>query len=302
VFAPKRVAALEPDVRQLANQLIDGFIGEGQVEFYEAYCTPLPCNIFVSVLGLPSEDLPILLTFKESVIRPQGDTPEERFVFQRQAGAVMYRYLSEELDRRYREPEARPDLIGGLMTTEVDADKLSKENIMDICYLLVFAGLDTVTSSMSCIIAWLAQHPAERRRVMEDPALLPAAIEELMRFESPVPLGSRFLADEADVAGQHYPAGQQFELLWSCANVDPAAFGDPLRVDFERTDNRHIAFASGFHRCLGSHLARLELRVGIDALHRKVKDYWLTEGEALEYTNESVRAAVRLPLSFQTTD
>jgi cytochrome P450 len=298
LFSPKAVAQYEATLRDLADELIDDFAEAGRVELYSAFCQPLPSRFFVSLLGLPRDDLPVFLDFKESVVRPRGTTPEEQHEYRLAAGSRMYQYLAAELDRRRDEAGPRPDLIGGMLTAEVDGHRLDDDTLIDICYLLVIAGLDTVASSLSLLVAWFARHPAERRRVVEDESLLPAAIEELMRFESPVPLGHRYLAADMDVGGKVYPAGSKVEVVWAAANVDPEAFDDPLSVDFGRSSNRHIAFASGFHRCLGSHLARLELRVGIGQLHRRIPDYGITPGSEVAYTNYSVRAAERLPLSF----
>jgi cytochrome P450 len=297
LFTPKAVARLEPTVRERVDDLVDAFIGDGQAELFGALCVPLPSELFISLLGLPREDLPVFLDFKESVVRPQGDTEAEQVAFAQRAGARMYQYLDRVLAERSASPP-RDDLIGGFLTTEIDGQRLTRENIIDICYLLVIAGLDTVTSSLSCILAWFATHPAERRRVTADPSLLPRAIEELMRYESPVPLGHRWVMEDAEINGRHIPAGTRVQVLWAAANVDPDAFADPLRVDLSRARNPHLAFATGPHRCLGSNLARLELQTAIDQFHRRIPDYWITPGAEVVYTNFSVRGAVSLPVSF----
>ena len=183
------------------------------------------------------------------------------------------------LEQRRREPP-RDDLIGGFLTTEVDGDRLSDDDIIDICYLLVIAGLDTVTSSISCLVAWLAQHPEERDRLVQDPSRLPEAIEELMRFESPVHLGHRWITEDIEIEGRRFRGGTKVMVVWASANLDPDAVSDPLTVDPERPDVRHVSFASGFHRCLGSHLARLELRIALEELHRRIPDYRITPGAA----------------------
>ena len=249
------------------------------------------------MLGLPIEDLPIFLEFKEAVVRPQGGTAEEQQAYMHAAGERMYEYLSRTLDER-RAGSAGDDLIGGLISTQSDGSTLTDQEIMDITYLLVIAGLDTVTSSLSCLLAWFAEHPGERRSVIDEPTLLPRAVEELLRFESPVPLGHRWVAEDIEVAGRRFPAGSMVEVVWAAANVDPAAFPDPLTVDFGRLRNAHVAFAAGPHRCLGSNLARLELRVAIEEFHRRLPDYAITPGRPVLYTNYGVRAAVHLPVSF----
>ena len=138
--------------------------------------------------------------------------------------------------------------------------RLTRDEIMNIAHLFVIAGLDTVTASLTCIVGWLARHPDVQQRVMDDPSLLPATIEELMRFENPVMTsGARIATEDTEVNGVPVHAGDRVTLCWATANLDPEAFADPLDVDIQRQGNRHIAFAAGRHRCLGSHLARLEL-------------------------------------------
>jgi cytochrome P450 len=303
LFAPKsktsRIASLDPVIRALANELIDDFIDQGHVDAYEKFCVPLPTRIFVSLLGLPLDDLPFFLEFKDSILRPEGETPEERTEFAHRGMARMLDYLNAELDRREGEGTARDDLIGGFMTAEVDGDKLTREQMLNIIYLLVIAGLDTVTSSLSCLLMWLAQHPQERQRLVDDPSLFPAAVEELMRLQSPVQWGHRWTPEDIELpSGALIKAGEYMQPMWAAANLDPEVFPDPLTVNFDRQSNRHIAFASGFHRCLGSHLARLELVVALEEWHKRIPDYRIQSEEELVFFNFTVRAVSNLQLTF----
>jgi cytochrome P450 len=297
LFTPKRVAGLAPVIRARTNALIDEFAGQGEAELLSGLCAPLPTHIFIDLLGLPLDDLPLFLNFKEAVVRPRGATVAEQQENMRAAGERMYEYLVRILAGRRAGP-ARDDLLGGFLTVEVDGGRLSDTEIVDICYLLVIAGLDTVTCSLSCLLAWFAGHPVERRRVMADPALVGKAIEELMRFESPVPLGHRWVTEDIEVRGRHFPAGSMVEVVWAAANVDSASFRDPLTVDFERPRNAHVSFAAGPHRCLGSNLARLELRVALEEFHQRIPEYEITGGQEVRYTNYGVRAAIYLPITF----
>ena len=249
--------------------MIDAFAADGEVDFFAAFCEPLPSQIFLSQLGLPLDDVPFLMWVKDGVIRP---TDAEH---QQAACPKLIEYLDAELDRREASSEPQDDLIGGFLTAEVDGHHLTHEDVIDITILLVLAGLDTVTSSLSCMVDWLARHPEERDRLVADPSLLPAAIEELMRVHTPVVAGSRHATADFEIDGVEVKAGDELRVVWAAADMDPDVFPDPTRVDFERPSNRHIAFASGFHRCLGSHLARLELRVALETLHRRIPDYRL---------------------------
>ena len=134
--------------------------------------------------------------------------------------------------------------------------------------------------------------------MIDDPGLLPAAIEELMRIQTPVVAGGRFATADFEIGGEQVHAGDQLRVLWAAANLDDESFDDPLAVDFDRAANRHIAFASGFHRCLGSHLARLELRVALTALHERIPDYALDPELAPGYNNVAIRTVDPLPLVF----
>ena len=297
LFTPKRVAGLAPTIRARTNALIGEFAGNGEAELMSGLCAPLPAHIFIDLLGLPLDDLPLFLEFKEAVVRPRGATVAEQQENMRAAGERMYEYLVRILAERRGGP-AGDGLVGGFLTAEVDGERLTDTEIVDVCYLLVIAGLDTVTSSLSCLLAWFAGHPAERRRVMADPALLGKAIEELMRFESPVPLGHRWVAEDIEVQGRRFPAGSMVEVVWAAANVDPDVFADPLTVDFERPHNAHTGFAAGPHRCLGSNLARLELRVALEEFHKRIPEYQITPGQQVRYTNYGVRAAIHLPITF----
>ncbi len=297
LFTPKRVARLEPIIRARANALIDAFVHKGQAELMLDLCAPLPSYLFVDLLGLPTGDLPIFLEFKEAVVRPQGASEQEQQANMRAAGERTYTYLAKVLGER-RAQAPRDDLIGGFLTTELDGETLTDQEIVDICYLLVIAGLDTVTCSLSCLLAWFAEHPAERQRMVADPAALGPALEELMRFESPVPLAHRWVTEDIEICGRRFPAGSRAEVVWAAANLDPTAFADPATVDLKRPHNAHLAFAAGPHRCLGSNLARLELRVAIEEFHKRIPDYAVTPGEQVLYTNYGVRAAIRLPITF----
>jgi len=292
LFAPKVIAALEPRVRALAEELIDGFSADGKVEFFRAFCEPLPTKIFLTQLGLPLDDLPFLLWFKDGIIRPTDD--EHRV----SANTTMIEYLYAELDRREASGTPGDDLIGGFITAEVDGERLTREDVIDITFLLVLAGLDTVSASLSCIVDWFARHTDERQRVLDDPTLLAAAIEELMRIQTPVVGGGRYATADFEIGGEQVRSGDQLHVMWAAANLDDESFPDPLTVDFDRPTNRHIAFASGFHRCLGSHLARLELRVALTVLHERIPDYALDPDLAAGYNNVAIRNVDPLPLVF----
>jgi cytochrome P450 len=299
MFAPKQVARLEDSIRKLAADLIDEFAATGKADLAEEFCVPLPCLTFLRLLGAPVEDLDFFLEFKDGVIHPQGDTLEEVNANMAVAGGKLLEYFAAFLAKRRAETEPADDIIATLLRSEVEGEPLTDLELLNILFLFMFAGLDTVTSSMSCTFAWLAQHPEERRRLVEDKSLIPAAVEEIMRFESPVPSGMRY-ADQEDIDlgdGLIIRKGEAMHPIWAAANVDPNAFDDPMTIDFGRRAN-HIVFASGLHRCLGSHLARLEMRLAVEELLARIPDYTVAPGEELVYDNISVRNVTYLPIAF----
>jgi cytochrome P450 len=300
MFAPKQVARLEDSVRALAAELIDNFASAGKADLAADFCVPLPCLTFLRLLGAPVEDLDFFLEFKDGVIHPQGDTLQEVEANMAVAGGKLLEYFATFLAKRREETEPGDDIIATLLRSEVEGQPLTDLELLNILFLLMFAGLDTVTSSMSCTFAWLAQHPTERQRLVDDSSLIPAAVEEIMRYESPVPSGMRY-ADQEDIDlgdGLIIRKGEAMHPIWAAANVDPNAFEDPMTVDFGRRPN-HIVFASGLHRCLGSHLARLEMRLAVEELLARIPDYTVAPGEELVYDNISVRNVTYLPISFK---
>ena len=295
LFAPREVAALETEVRRLTNELVDAFIADGQVEFNTAFAVPLPCTVFLALLGLPQDDLPLFLRIKDDIIRPPGLAGPEADVIRKRTAQEIYSYFEPIIESHRDEP--RDDLITRLIDAEVDGNKLTDEDILDICFLFLIAGLDTVTATLTCSVAYLAQHPEHRGELVDDPSLIPAAIEELLRWETPVPGVARVLAHDTEIAGESLSAGTRVTVLIGSANTDEAEFADAETVDFHRESNRHLSFGGGVHRCLGSHLARLELRVALEELHRRLPDYALPPDTQLIYA-DGLRTVEHLPLVF----
>ena len=298
MFAPKQVTLLEAQVRQLASELIDGFLAAGTAELFNDFCTPLPSLTFLRLVGAPTEDLDFFLEFKEGVVHPQGATTEEIDANMAAAGAKLLEYFAEFLADKRKTADKHDDVIGNLIKSEIDGEPLAEFDLISILFLLMFAGLDTVTSSLSCIFAWLGQHPAERKLLADDPSRIPAALEELMRYESPVPSGMRYAEEDIDLGdGLVIKSGEEMNAFWAAANVDPTFYDDPLTVDFNRGRRDHMVFASGTHRCLGSHLARLEQRLATEELLKRIPEYSVDVDE-LTYSNIAVRAVTNLPISF----
>ncbi|MCU0310848.1 MAG: cytochrome P450 [Acidimicrobiales bacterium] len=293
LFAPKQVAALEENTRALTRQLVAGVADKGGCNFHEAIAEPLPTTVFLQLLGLPVSRRKEFIELKDGIIRPPARTPEERLEMVNATGAEIYAVLEEVLVEREREPQ--DDFMSGFLTAEVDGHTLTHDEILDICYLFFLAGLDTVTASLDCFVAYLAQHPEQRRRIVEDPELIPPAIEEMLRWESPVSGVVRITTEDTELGGCPIAAGTTVSVMLGSANTDGAAWDAADTIDFERPANKHLAFGGGAHRCLGSHLARMELRVALEEWHAAVPDYAIAPGTELLYS-QGLRSVDNLEL------
>jgi cytochrome P450 len=298
LFAPRRMAELEEPLTKLVNDLMDRFAGREEIDFAAEFSIPYPSHVFLTLLGLPLEETPRFLAMKDGIIRPDhvtGSPRESRLTITHQKATAdsIYAYFNDVLDQR--QVEGRDDILTTFLHTEVDGHRLTREDILDICFLFFIAGLDTVTASLDCFFAYLARQPEQRRRLAEDPSIIPAAVEELLRWESPVTTVARVAVEDTELGGCPIKAGQHVSVLIGSANTDDTEFGDGDEVRFDRDPNRHLAFGGGIHRCLGSHLARHELRVALREWHRRFPDYSVKPGHTLSYT-PGVRSIDHFPM------
>jgi cytochrome P450 len=296
-LGPREIAPLEDEVRALVNELIDGFVDRGEVDAHAEFTMPLPCTVFLQMCSLPLRDLDRFLGWKDGIIRPDTLDPDEAAAIRRATGAEMYAYFGDALDER--EDAGGSDLLSRFFTSEVDGRRMSREEMLDICYLFILGGLDTVTSTLDCSLAYLADHPEHRRALAADPTLVPAAVEELLRLHTPVMQVLRAVAQPTELHGVRMAPGDTVMVMLGAADTDPSEFGeaaDDFSVD--REANRHLAFGGGPHRCLGSHLARLELRVALEEWHRRIGDYHVAPGVELDYS-PGIREIARFPLVIE---
>jgi cytochrome P450 len=298
LFSRKRMRILEPEIRRQANELIDKFVDKGECEFNSAFAIPLPCSVFLSLLGLPYEDLDKFLDMKDRIIRPQAMTEdiEEMENIRKEAGSRLTDYFRNEIDSREGKPHS-DDLLDAFLTFELDGEKLSRNEILDICFLALIAGLDTVTATLGCNLSFLAVNQDHRQRIADDLSILPAALEELLRWETPVPGVPRKLKQDITVGGVEMKEGEIVMLLLGAANLDEREFSSVNQVDYDREKNRHVAFGGGPHRCLGSHLARVELQVAMEVWHQRIPSYKIKAGETPIYS-PGIREVQYLPLEW----
>ena len=274
-FSPRGTASWLPVVRGLAGELIDGFAGRGECDLVAELAVPLPAHVFLTLFGLPLRDRDRLIAWKEALLNfdfQGGEPVPERTA---RLGAELYEYLVAHIAQRRRRG-GTGDLLGQLLADTSD-ERLSDDEILGLSFLFVLAGLETVTSSLSTTFAALAAQPALRRQIAADPALIPSAVEELLRFDGPVLFVPRIAIQDVELAGQTIPAGSYVMVTIAVASRDPAEHPDPDTIDFQRQE-RNLAFGVGPHRCLGSHLARMEMRVALTEWHRRIPEYELAPG------------------------
>ena len=275
-FSPRGVAAWQPMVRAWAGELIDGFAGRGECDVVTELAVPLPAQVFLTLFGLPLEDRDRLIAWKEALLHnfdfQAGEPPSERAA---RVGAELWGYLVGHIGAR-RERGGTDDLLGRLLADRGD-ERLSDDEILGLSFLFVLAGLETVTSALSTAFAALAAQPALRRQIAADPAVIPDAVEELLRFDGPVVFVPRIATRDVEVSGQLIPAGSYVMVTIAVASRDPAEHPDPDMIDFRRQE-RNLAFGGGPHRCLGSHLARMEMRMALEEWHRRIPEYELAPG------------------------
>ncbi len=296
-FSPRKMAELEDEMRKFVNEAIDVFIDRAECDFHEEFASPLPSTFFLALTGLPHEDLPMFLKWRDDTIRPDAATFEEGERIRKAAGAAIEEYFESALDEKRRNPDDR--LFTRMVNGTVDGRPLTRAEMLGACHLLLLGGLDTVTATLDCMIVYLARHPERRDALVADPSCIPHAVEELLRHQTPVMMVPRVLAQDHEMGGVQMKAGDSVTLLIGAANADVAEFEDWGDVRFDRETNRHLAFGGGPHRCLGSHLARLELRVALEEFHRRIPEYELAH-ENIHFST-GIRQADQLPLVFRAT-
>ncbi len=296
-FVPREIAKLEPEVRRIVSGLVEGVAGRGTCDFHEEIATPLPSQMFVALMGLPPEDLPRFLRWRDDSIRP--DVEPTDFEGAQRIRAQTAKEISDYFREAIEWCRSHPSdtLLSRIVHSTIDGRELSEAELLGISHLLLLGGLDTVTATLDCMVAFLARHPGHRRALVEDPSLLPAAVEELLRWLTPVMVIPRSVKEDVTIGGVRLEAGDGVMLVIGSANDDESEFAEP-EVDFGRAPNRHVAFGGSNHSCLGAHLARLELRVTLEELHQRIPDYWIPEGTEVHFS-PGIRQADHLPLEFR---
>jgi cytochrome P450 len=299
-FTPRRVAALEPRIRAIADEILARVIPTGQMDLVEDLSYPLPVIIIAELLGIPPEDRAVFKRWSDEIVSrlgtdvgPNQEIPEDMLTLQQEFSA----YFEVQIERHRGEP--KDDLIGALLKAEIDGSKLTTDELLPFCILLLVAGNETTTNLIGNAVRCFLDFPAELERVRADLSLVPLAVEEVLRFRSPVQATIRFALEDTELGGQTIRRGQRAVLWLAAANRDAAEFPEPDRFEAGRQPNRHLAFGLGIHFCLGAPLARLEAKVAIEELIRRIPSFRRSDAAPLEPVEGFIMHGVKhLPLAI----
>ncbi len=290
-FSPKPIQALEPFTRQLCVELLDATDGKPQIDAAVDYAQHIPLRVIVRMLGFPQEDADVFRRFIRMVLEDVDQSAEER------QAIVDEGELDSYMDARIAEHLADPqdDLTSFLLNAELDGNKLDPDHVRGTMVLLMIAGIDTTWSAIGASLWHLAQNPADRQRLAEEPQLMATAVEEFLRAYAPVTM-ARLVAKDFDFHGCPMKAGDWLLLPFPAANRDPEFFPDADEVQIDRAENRHAAFGLGIHRCIGSNLARMELRVALEEWMKRYPDFELIDPTAVTWSAGQVRGPRTIPV------
>ncbi|HEY8518289.1 MAG TPA: cytochrome P450 [Candidatus Binatia bacterium] len=297
-FTPRRTAMLEPRIRAATTAILDAVAERGECDFVRDIAAELPLIVIAELIGVPLEDREKIFELSNRLIG--FDDPE----FQnsendgKAAAMEMWMYANQLAQERKNAP--RDDLVSLLMTSEVDGEKLSEMEFDSFFLLLAVAGNETTRNLISGGMLALIEHPDERRKLIENPNLIPTAVEEMLRWVSPVSQFRRTATRDTEIRGQKIREGDKVVIYYQSANRDEDVFPDPFKFDVTRTPNNHLAFGIGEHFCLGANLARLEIRVMFEELLRRMPDIELA-GPVRRLRSNFINGIKEMPVRFTPT-
>jgi cytochrome P450 len=290
-FSPGSVARLEDDIRTIVTELIDGFEAKGRADLARELAEPIPPMAIALFLGLPRQDWHAFRGMAEAMMTAAIAENHEQAA---QSAMELIGYLGQQLEARRQQP--RQDLLTAIVQFLLDGQPLNDEQLLGTTLFVLMAGYETTVGGIGSMLLHLARNPAAKQRLVTDRSLINSALEETLRIESPIPALSRTVTRDVCVHGVNMQKGDRVMLLFASANRDDAAFDHPERLIIDRPNNRHLAFGTGIHRCLGAHLARLEMRVVLEEVLDRIPGYRIEDEDAVEVSGVLARHAQSLPV------
>jgi cytochrome P450 len=300
-FSPRAIEAAEDDLRALCRSLVEEVASKGTTDFVSEFALRYPTEAFLQVIGILPKDADLFVTWVEDFFAGFGGDPAG---LERMTGALqgIQAYWAAALDERRGEAEPRPgDLASHLLHSTFDERPLTDTEMLDMLTVLVLAGLDTTRAELGYMFRHLAEHPEERRRLIEEPELIPLAVEEVLRYYTIIFGDGRKVTRDVEFHGVELKQGEMVYGLVSAANRDPDHWerGEEFVIDRQR--NNHMGFANGPHRCLGMHLARREMKIAVEEWLRLIPDFEIASDEELtERGGGSMMTLLSLPLAWET--
>jgi cytochrome P450 len=300
-FTPKQLASSRERIQRTVDAMLDRVIARGAMDFIRDLAFPLPATVIAGLIGAPEEDLDRIKTWSDRLAAYLGGAVDERDNFAEASAGVagLVDYFRTLLQERTRDP--RDDLMTLMLRAEHEGDHLIHDEVVANCILLLFAGHETTTNLLGNGLFHLLRHPAQAALLRADPSLLHAAVEELLRYDGPVPATVKVATEDLPWHGRTIRRGDMVIPLMASANRDPRQFPEPDTLDVRRVADRHVAFAAGIHYCLGAWLARLEARVVLDTMLRRLPDLALASAEPRWKPMIFLRGLEALPLTWGTT-
>ena len=291
LFSPHAVEGYIPYTRTLCNRLIDGFIADGRADAAADYAEQITPRVIAHILGIDPARAEEFVGWVRGVLEIGLTEPDEML----RCRTAIRTFFQEMVTERRRNPCG--DAISMLIDSEAEGEKLTDYRILGMCSLLLIAGIDTTWSAISSSLYHFATHPQDQARLRAEPELLPTAVEELLRFYSPVTMG-RIVTEPVEIDGAEMQEGDRVLLNFPGANRDPEAFERADEVVLDRERNRHMAFGLGIHRCAGSNLARMEMQVALRTWFERIGAFELEDADAVTWAGGQVRGPRKVPVRF----
>jgi cytochrome P450 len=297
-FTPAAVARWEQPTRDLVTRLIDTFIEDGACDFMAAFARPFPSLAFFELaLNAPAEDLE-----RVAYLASKSSTPNDPGA--RECWLGLYHWIKDFVGQRRGQPqggqEQGGDVVDAVLTASIDGRPITEDEIIGTVQLLILGGLETTAGALGLILLRFCTEPEIPALLRREPGLIPNAVHELLRLDPPFVSVGRTAVRDAELGGHLIKAGDKVLIHWASANRDDGEFGHPDRFDLGRERNRHFSFGVGPHRCAGSNLARMNLRIALEELLRRLDDISLQDGAAIRYHAGLTRSPLNLPITFRS--